>query len=837
MGAAGFHTAHLKKQNFNWESTKHVALLLNKWRDQKQGIQGDDDDGVLATSIQINFNFAGPMHIDGNNWGDSDIIGLGDYTGGKLIIEDDQNWTCERELISVSSGSGSWAPARHPGIYRCRIEDVKLRFFRFQGNTQLHGAQPTKTGVRITLVWFSLSPTWVSRLSVDDQNELRLYGFRPRPCVDPKSVPPPIQRQNDHRTYPPGFLFYSRKCRAEVEVRLRNEGKATCQDATEILHAQWATLRDGNEEHQRGWYARLEEIERQSQKANSKSKKAHEMRVASPQFNRPAATTTSNIHDNVLVDLVNDEDSADDNAEDETNDFNLEAFAGLVLDQFPNALRDTDIFISVLDEFGIANEEDVRSRALEIVKAMKRSRSDEELARRIEEADRSGDPHASEMIIEDSDTSLSLGLHNEEVDEVNGFSSGSGMCKRLLKQELQSDTMTASDSTSAGSMGGAPVINAPPLLVADNLSRQSACPAQLTKSIVQPRKRLKLDHSPVPERHHETAQPAGEEQEACHSFSSSSASRIEQPAISQWQADQDTASRRTAKCCGAWWVVRLSRDGSASKLPWIGTATAGRRIHSDVFVGSGQDCLKVSGTHCMFHCNKGEPPDLEDCSTNGTRVNGVSVLRKNQRRRLAENDIIQMAWDDGVDTETHNEFGPVQYQLEWREESAMSESVASKIICTSQKSPAVSSSGPGSPQKKNTEISSSSPEVMMALLNSGLEWQSSVDSLREASSRREQIVVSDSPDLQMITSSFGSAGPLTEQPCDSVSPEAMLKHAGAKDDVDDPSMDKILAAFVDAGLATSLQEAQQALSDAGGDVEFAGTLLLSAKAAEAECDN
>ena len=56
-------------------------------------------------------------------------------------------WTCERERASVEvvcsfSGAGSKAPERTPGIYRGRVECVKNMFFRFNGNTHLHGANP-----------------------------------------------------------------------------------------------------------------------------------------------------------------------------------------------------------------------------------------------------------------------------------------------------------------------------------------------------------------------------------------------------------------------------------------------------------------------------------------------------------------------------------------------------------------------------------------------------------------------------------------------------------------------------------------------------------------------
>jgi len=42
------------------------------------------------TTIQLNKNIKSPPHIDKNNVGPSYIIGLGDYTGGNLVIEGKQ---------------------------------------------------------------------------------------------------------------------------------------------------------------------------------------------------------------------------------------------------------------------------------------------------------------------------------------------------------------------------------------------------------------------------------------------------------------------------------------------------------------------------------------------------------------------------------------------------------------------------------------------------------------------------------------------------------------------------------------------------------------------------
>jgi len=48
------------------------------------------DPNFEYTTIQLNKNIQSPPHIDKNNVGYSYIIGLGDYTGGNLVIEGKQ---------------------------------------------------------------------------------------------------------------------------------------------------------------------------------------------------------------------------------------------------------------------------------------------------------------------------------------------------------------------------------------------------------------------------------------------------------------------------------------------------------------------------------------------------------------------------------------------------------------------------------------------------------------------------------------------------------------------------------------------------------------------------
>jgi hypothetical protein len=49
----------------------------------------------------------------------------------------------------------------------------------------------------------------------------------------------------------------------------------------------------------------------------------------------------------------------------------LDAFAKLVLEGFPQALHNTELFIKVLDNFGVAEDDAARSRALHFVEALR----------------------------------------------------------------------------------------------------------------------------------------------------------------------------------------------------------------------------------------------------------------------------------------------------------------------------------------------------------------------------------------------------------------------------------------------------------------------------------
>ena len=82
------------------------------------------------SSIQYNKNHQAAKHKDAKNMGTSYIIGLGNYTGGELIIYD-------------KDGNN---PKKH---------NIRNKFYKFDGSIYPHETAPFK-GERYTLVFFKI---------------------------------------------------------------------------------------------------------------------------------------------------------------------------------------------------------------------------------------------------------------------------------------------------------------------------------------------------------------------------------------------------------------------------------------------------------------------------------------------------------------------------------------------------------------------------------------------------------------------------------------------------------------------------------------------------------
>ena len=99
-----------------YRNTKHLLKL--------------HDPKFKYTTIQYNKNHACSKHKDGRNVGVSYIIGLGDYTGGELIVFDEEDKN----------------PVKH---------NIRNKFFKFNGSKHFHVTAPFK-GERYTMVFFNV---------------------------------------------------------------------------------------------------------------------------------------------------------------------------------------------------------------------------------------------------------------------------------------------------------------------------------------------------------------------------------------------------------------------------------------------------------------------------------------------------------------------------------------------------------------------------------------------------------------------------------------------------------------------------------------------------------
>ena len=81
-------------------------------------------------SIQYNKSHRTAYHVDGKNVGESYIIGLGNYTGGEVVVYDEDGKN----------------PKKH---------NIKNKFLKFNGSIYPHETAPFK-GERFTLVFYKV---------------------------------------------------------------------------------------------------------------------------------------------------------------------------------------------------------------------------------------------------------------------------------------------------------------------------------------------------------------------------------------------------------------------------------------------------------------------------------------------------------------------------------------------------------------------------------------------------------------------------------------------------------------------------------------------------------
>lgn len=417
LGAVGYSgKVFLKKGSLAWGKTRNVVRLLNAWRDQRTGIKCEADDVVRPTTIQVNLNMMDSpgvaLHIDGNNYGLSEIVLLGQFSGGGFFLEDlNCSSPVERELV-CSSGKVASAKTRTPGIYKGRVwEPACGTFKQFDGSLQLHRGEPVSNGIRISLVWFSINERYLRSMTAEVHTELTSSGFRPRRVPELTGSPAisnPLHLSNDSGTYPPGFLYFARQHREQIELELCRQGEMKPGEATNRLRSRWESLRDGDALEEKGYFAALERIER-SPKYKKRRGEVDEVEEdgddiveivelqPSPQRAGPVTVSGPCNHWQEGVAGVSgplQPRPSPNNCEANEQDIELRSLAEIIIDEYPRALQDTDLFINVLNQFGIADNQYIRSRALELVNEKKEEALARTLAKKIKAAEERGEPES-----------------------------------------------------------------------------------------------------------------------------------------------------------------------------------------------------------------------------------------------------------------------------------------------------------------------------------------------------------------------------------------------------------------------------------------------------------
>ena len=120
----GEKSGYRKVLSLKTQEPKYKSLFKETKKLMKLG-----DPSFKFTSVQYNKNHRAARHVDAKNTGVSYIIGLGKYTGGELLIYDENE--------------------KNPKKY-----NIRNRFYTFDGSKYPHETAPFK-GERYTLVFYS----------------------------------------------------------------------------------------------------------------------------------------------------------------------------------------------------------------------------------------------------------------------------------------------------------------------------------------------------------------------------------------------------------------------------------------------------------------------------------------------------------------------------------------------------------------------------------------------------------------------------------------------------------------------------------------------------------
>ena len=140
------------------------------------------DEGFL--SAQVNCGISLPVHKDKNNHGETWLIGLGDYTGGRLWIES----PCGQHPPPVIARK--WQES-----LRGDLVDVRNKWYRFDPRCY-HAVEPVESGRRVSVALFS--PRSWKRIPPHALCELQDLGFHPLRAAGAMSLDQPkVERTQD----------------------------------------------------------------------------------------------------------------------------------------------------------------------------------------------------------------------------------------------------------------------------------------------------------------------------------------------------------------------------------------------------------------------------------------------------------------------------------------------------------------------------------------------------------------------------------------------------------------------------------------------------------------
>ena len=154
------HISRRRYRMYGREAPSGTACL---WNSLAEAVSREEckvrEDNLWQVNLTSKDSLGVDLHIDGNNYGPSDIVLLGSFSGGGFFLEEASGSnSVERDLVCVS-GIRSSAHTRTPGIYKGQLKVPPCgSFTRFDGSVQLHRGEPVSEGIRFSLVWFSPSP-------------------------------------------------------------------------------------------------------------------------------------------------------------------------------------------------------------------------------------------------------------------------------------------------------------------------------------------------------------------------------------------------------------------------------------------------------------------------------------------------------------------------------------------------------------------------------------------------------------------------------------------------------------------------------------------------------